>query len=88
MLKLSKEARDFWSYVFGNQEPEQLEQELEIIDEQSVEARREGKQFNRPSLYVRVFEGEGTDLLHHIVLSLNFGDRYGEYCHGERGSFT
>jgi len=88
MPKPSKGARDFWSHVFGNQEPEQLEQGLEIIDEQSVETRRKGKQFNRPSLYVRVFEGKGADLLHHIDLSLNLGDRYGEYCHGERGSFT
>jgi len=88
MPKLSKGARDFWSHVFGNQEPEQLEQELEIIDEQSVETRRGGKQPNRPSLYVGVFEGKGIDLLHPICLSLNLGDRYGEYCHGEGGSFT
>jgi len=68
MPKFNKGTRDFWSHVFGNQEPEQLEQELEIIDEQSVETRREGKQFNRPSLYVRIFEGKGTDFLHHIYL--------------------
>ncbi|KAF5358415.1 hypothetical protein D9756_001293 [Leucocoprinus leucothites] len=49
-------GRDFWANVFGHREPEQLEQELENLDEQSLETRREGKKFNRPSLYVKVFE--------------------------------
>jgi len=87
MFKFSGAARDFWSNVFGNRESEQLEQELETIDEQSLETRRKGK-INRPSLYVRVFEGKDANLLRHIYLSLNFGDRYGECCHGERDSFT
>ncbi|KAF9447872.1 hypothetical protein P691DRAFT_705955 [Macrolepiota fuliginosa MF-IS2] len=53
-------ARDFWSnlFEFGGRdwESEQLEEELETHDEQSLEARRDGKLFKKPSLYVRVFE--------------------------------
>jgi len=68
MFKFSGAARDFWSNVFGNRESEQLEQELETIDEQSLETRRKGK-LNRPSLYVRVFEGKDANLLRHIYLA-------------------
>lgn len=52
-------AKDFWSTLFGNRGSEQLEEELETYDEQSLEARRDGKTFKRPSLYVKVFEGRG-----------------------------
>jgi Fanconi-associated nuclease 1 len=52
-------AKDFWYTLFGNRESEQLEQELETYDEESLEVRREGRTFKKPSLYVKVFEGEG-----------------------------
>lgn len=60
-------AKDFWYTLFGNRETEQLEQELETYDEESLEVRREGKIFKKPSLYIKVFEGEG-----HIKPCLGF----------------
>ncbi|KXN91395.1 hypothetical protein AN958_00657 [Leucoagaricus sp. SymC.cos] len=51
-------AKDFWATLFDNSvKGDKLEEELEHYDEESLEARREGKQFKRPSLYVKVFEG-------------------------------
>jgi hypothetical protein len=58
MSKFNGGGSDFWSNVFEHRESEQLEKELEAMDEKDLEDRREGKQFKRPSLYVKVFEGE------------------------------
>lgn len=63
MSRSSGQAKDFWYTLFGNRENEQLEQELETYDEQSLEVRRDGKKFKRPSLYVKVFEGKGCTAL-------------------------
>ncbi len=64
-------AKDFWYTLFGNRESEELEQELETYDEESLEVRREGKAFKKPSLYVKVFEGEGhvKPSLTHLLIS-------------------
>jgi hypothetical protein len=58
MSRSNNFAKDFWSNLFGTYENEQLEQELETQDEQTLEARRDGINLKRPSLYVRVFEGK------------------------------
>jgi Fanconi-associated nuclease 1 len=52
------QEHDVWLALFGRPGgTEQFEEQVEGLDQESFEARREGGKFKRASLYVKVFEG-------------------------------